>query len=215
MKFTQQEKIFDEHNNSNNNFEFKFNPREDSNVYIEINENITKQKISNMILKTHEILNQFYSEKNKTEKYNISYIFDAYGDDISCVDDFIDHIKEIKTNHENVTLKGILAYGENVAALMYMCLPDRTYVGEKIQQGVDIDNDGKQFIAQQKYIIGSLSFFPVNDDNIKNKIKEVLVSNNIDEQTIDLCFPTIEEYEKNIYYCGDILIENKMSKLES
>lgn len=170
-------------------FEAGFNRA--NNIIVNINKNINSENIILLVSIVDEWIEKFYKSCEKSSNCKVIFIFDAYGEDYSCVTIFHNYLTSVHERYPKTTFDGVLQYAEGCPALMYMLLRER--IANKCES-----NDGV------KYGKSSLKFHVVNSQ-FKNEIAKLLIEKKIKKELLSLCFPTDEK--NTIQYCGEVIFD--------
>ena len=172
-------------------FEAGFNRGND--IIVNITKHIDSSNIVLLIATIDEWIDKFYSSAPETAGCKVVCIFDAYGEDFTCVTIFYNYIKSVIEKRQKVSFTGLLGHAEGNVALMYMLMNERlAKPDERAQSQTGIVRMGQ-----------SALLFNVVQPQLKNDIAKYFFDNKIDKKVIQLCFPSDDK--SRIQYCGDTI----------
>jgi hypothetical protein len=182
-------------------FEAGFNRGGD--IIVNITKKIDSVNTNTLILTIDEWIDKFYNVNNPNRGCKVVCIFDAYGEDYSCVKTFQNYMKNTIEKKPKVTFVGIVTHAEGSVSYMYMIMPERIVKSdEKAQTQSGIVRMGQS----------SLKFSVVSPE-VKNEIAKMLFENKIDKKIIPLCFP--QDEKSCVQYCGEIIADYEFGIIQS
>lgn len=182
-------------------FETGFNRGND--IIVNITKNINSTTVVLLIATIDEWVDKFYSSAPANAGCKVICLFNAYGEDVSCVTTFYNYMKSLLEKRPKVAFTGILEYAEGNVALMYMLMPERIAKSdEKAQTQTGIVKMGQ-----------SALLFNVISTQSKNEIAKYFFDNKIDKKAIPLCFPSDDK--SRIQYCGETIAESGFATMSS